>query len=131
MLRWVFLGLRLVIIFLFTCSRSLLLFHLLGCFLGHVLGLSLKVVLGEIATLAHAVGVVRLRGVPTAGGHLRLPLVLVAAVAHVLRISLLIRVGATHLVAHWYLRTALSDLQFGIQQFIIGENLGFLIQLSR
>ena len=68
---------------------------------------------------------------PTAGGHLRLPLVLVAAVAHVLRVSLLVRVGATHLVAHWYLRTTLSDLQFGVQQFIIGKYVGLLIQLSR
>jgi hypothetical protein len=52
--------------------------------------------------------------VPTAGGHLRLTLVLVAAVAHVLRVSLLVRVRATHLVPYWYLRTALSDLQFGV-----------------
>ena len=63
---------------------------------------------------------------PTARGHLRLPLVLVAAVAHVLRISLLVRVGATHLVTHWYLRTALSDLKFGVQQLIVGKYVGFL-----
>ena len=61
MLRWLFLRLRLVIIVLFADPGCLLLFHLLGCLFGHVLGLSLQVVLGEIATLAHPVGVVWLR----------------------------------------------------------------------
>ena len=91
----------------------LVLMVLLGV-LGHVLGLPLKIVLREVAALAHAVRVVGLLGVSARRRHLRLPLVLVAAVAHVLRVSLLVRVRATHLVPYWYLRTALSDLQFGV-----------------
>ena len=114
MLRTVTLGVRVVTMVVLGAFCLLLLLHLLGGFLGHVLGLSLEVVLGEVATLAHSVRVVGLVDMATARGHLGLTLVLVATVAHVLGIGLLVRVGASHL-GRRSLRSALSDLQLRAQ----------------
>lgn len=52
-----------------------------------------------------------LGSVTTASGHLCLPLVLIAGVAHVLRIGLLVLVGAGHLGGTFYRWRALSDLK--------------------
>ena len=57
------------------------------------LGFSLLVVLGEVAVLAEAVGVVGSVDVLALGGHLRFAFTVVAVVAHVLRILLLVHVG--------------------------------------
>ena len=59
-----------------------------------LLVLHLKVVLGQIAVLAHTAGVVRSVGMAASSGHLCLTFPVVAVVAHVLGIVLLVSVWA-------------------------------------
>ena len=76
----------------------------------HLSFLSLDVVLGQVAVLTLAIGVVRLVGVDAIGGKLGLALPVVAVVAHVLGIVLFVAVSA-----HEYLRGA-SQVRDAVQE---------------
>lgn len=62
--------------------------------LGQPLGFAFEVVLRKVTALAHPVGVVRLVGMLAVRGHLRLPSVVIALVAHILGVLLLVSVRA-------------------------------------
>jgi hypothetical protein len=114
---------------LFTLCRSRLTGLVLlplcfqGCPLRHVLCLALQVVLREVATLAHTVGVVRLVGMATRRSHFCLSLVLVATVAHIFGVRLLISMRTCHQRSTLWHILGSGDLQRLLKKSIIRKRM--------
>jgi hypothetical protein len=84
-----------------------------------LLVLPFQVVLGKIAILAHATGIVRPIGMATGMSHLGLSFSVVAVVAHVL--------GVVFLVSVWALK-GLSSLPLAGDSFLFWDDIFFSIE---